>query len=112
MAVRLSGAGYRLGQRAGLPGQHPDQLPGDLRHCDELLLHPPAGRSDLRHGRDADQAAPDCQRGGSVQGDLRQLQRRRFLWHEVQGDCHPGPGRFRCLGRQGETVSQDAEHHG
>ena len=76
----------------------PVNTPVNFRVTSDTVMNsffiPQLGGQILRHGWHADQAAPDCQRGGRVQGHLRRLQRCRFLRHEVQGHRDPGPAGF------------------
>ena len=79
MAVHLSRAGHRHRQRTGGAGGPADRLQDHGILGDELVLHPGAGRPDLRDAGHGDQAARGDQQAGRVRGLLGQLQRRRLL---------------------------------
>ena len=79
VAVHLPRTRHRHGQRTGGAGRPADRLPHHGLVGDELVLHPRAGRPDLRHAGHADAAARRHQQAGRIQGLLRQLQRRGLL---------------------------------
>ena len=63
VAVHLPGAGHRHGQRTGRAGRPADRLQDHRLLGDELVLHPGAGRPDLRHAGHGDEAARRDQPG-------------------------------------------------
>ena len=100
MALHLSQAGHRHGQRRGRPDRPAGPLPPHLAVGDERLLRPGARRDDLRHARHGIAAPRGDERPRQLRGLLVQLQRRRLLRHALPA-ARPRAGGLRCLARQG-----------
>lgn len=107
VAVHLSGTRHRVGEPARDSGGHAGELPHHVGFGDELVLHPAARRPGLRDGRHADAPAPDRRRARQLCGHVRQLQRPRFLRHEVP-HARRAARTVRRMGAEGEGVAGPA----